>query len=881
MSAAALADAVSRAEAHAPYLRRLMACFPEIADDPLALLSPPIDPDLPVAHALRSAKSRLALAVALGDLAGFLTLEQVVESLSAFADQALDLAIADAIRAHVPGAEPAGLAAIALGKHGSRELNYSSDLDPILIFDPAKLPTRAGEDPGEAAVRIGRRVVELMQARTEHGYVFRIDLRLRPSPEVSPIVLPVDAAISYYESEALPWERAAFIRARACSGDLALGQSFLDAIRPFVWRRGLDFGAMQEIRSITHRIRDHHSRGQAFGPGFDLKRGRGGIRECEFFAQIHQLIHGGRQPELRIAATLPALAALATAGRVGDEEVALLASAYRFYRTIEHRLQMVEDQQVHSLPKEPAALDAVARLHGLADGGALLALLAPLVERVGTLYDALDGTDQEAVPIDPARLTEVLGAAGFPEPTQAEARISHWRSGTLRAVRSQPAREALEAVLPRIIEALGAAPDPTRAINQLSTLIERLPSAVNLFRLLEAQPSLLRLLTAILVHAPTLAEGLARRTELLDRLIDATAFDPPGPVEALARDMRIDGDLEQKLDHVRRIVGDTRFALGVQVIEGACDPLAVAGGYARVAEAAIQVVTDATIGEYERAHGRIPGCELVILALGRLGGAELTHASDLDLIYLFTGAFDAESDGPKPLGAVHYFNRLCQRVTAGLSVPTASGALYEVDTRLRPSGKDGPICVSLEGFRHYQMEEAWTWEHMALTRTRVVYGSPAARADTEAIIAGALQKPRDMGQMRRDAIKMRADMAAHKPARSPLDVKLAVGGLVDLEFAVHVLQLEHLTAFDPHLGLAIAQLVAVGLVSPELAEAHAMLTRLLVTLRLVAPDLAEPDPATCAVIARACGVADWAGLLDLLTVTRQRVAAVWGDIKGE
>ncbi len=884
---AALREALARAEDHSPYLRRLMTRFPAIVSDleegKLPGLEPLIDSDQPVAQALRRAKGQLALSLAIGDLAGLLSLSQVTTALSRFADHALDIAIAEAISTHVPGCQPAGLAAIALGKHGSHELNYSSDIDPILIFDPATLPHRTREEVGEAAVRIGRRVIDLMQARDGDGYVFRVDLRLRPSPEVSPIVMPVEAAISYYESQALTWERAAFIRSRACAGDVRLGEAFLSAIHPFIWRRALDFGAIKDVRALSHRIRSHYSAGQVFGPGYDLKRGRGGIRECEFFAQIHQLIHGGRDGSLRPPATRRALSALASAGRIDARDATSLSEAYTLFRTIEHRLQMIDDQQTHSLPTDLHALDQVAKLHGLADGGALLDLLAPHVRRVGSIYDALDDRSGDVgdLPEQPDRLLIALSGAGFTAPDQAGKRIAEWRSGKIRALRSPAARVALEAVLPRITAALGAAPDPMRALNQLSTLIERLPSAINLFRLLDAQPNLLRLLVTLLAHAPTLADALARRTDLLDRLIDATAFDPPGNVEDLVNEMTAVGGLEAQLDHVRRTVGEHRFALGVQVVEGARDPLDVAGGYARIAEAAVQVIASATTHEFTRSHGEVPGSELVILALGRMGGAELTHASDLDLIYLFTGAFTAVSDGPKPLGAVHYFNRLAQRVTAGLSVQTSVGALYEVDTRLRPSGADGPLVVSLDGFARYQADEAWTWEHMALTRARVIHGSKTARAQTEAIISRTLMTARDEAQLRADAVKMRRDMTVHKPPVGPLDVKLGPGGLVDLEFAIHVAQLGHRTALVPHLGQAIAALCESGFAPPTIIEAHAVLTRALVTLRLMAPDLQAPDTATAALIARACGAQSWPLWLDDLNRVRQSVSQFWSQTYGD
>ncbi|MBS0504528.1 MAG: glutamine-synthetase adenylyltransferase, partial [Proteobacteria bacterium] len=388
-TADALTDAIERASAHAPFLRGELERHRDLADllaagdlDGALAAIAVVSDDAPVSRRLRLERGRAALTLAIGDLAGLLSFEQVTEALSDLADRCLTTAIEAAITERTPGEAPRGFAVIALGKHGGRELNYSSDIDPIFLYDPGTLPHRAKEEASEAAVRIGRRVIELLQARDADGYAFRVDLRLRPSPEVTPIALPVEAAIGYYESSAVAWERAAFVRARAAAGDIALGQSFLDAIRPFVWRRSLDFGAIKEMRAMSHRIRDHHGRA-AFGPGYDLKRGRGGIREIEFFAQIHQLIHGGRDRNLRSQTTIPALEALAAAGLIGADEVAELAEAYRLYRTIEHRLQMVDDRQTHELPKDAAALDNVARLHGMADGAALTDLLRPHVEAVG------------------------------------------------------------------------------------------------------------------------------------------------------------------------------------------------------------------------------------------------------------------------------------------------------------------------------------------------------------------------------------------------------------------------------------------------------------------------------------------------------------------
>jgi glutamate-ammonia-ligase adenylyltransferase len=882
---AAFADALRRIERHSPFLSGLVDRHPAtvatVRDHGLARaigdgLAAEGSDD--VARMLRRQRQVVSLATALADLSGAAPLEEVVSQLSDFADHALDRAIRTAILERSPDAEPRGFAALALGKHGSHELNYSSDIDPILIFDPETLPHRPREEPVEAAVRIARRVVELLQHRDEHGYVFRVDLRLRPSPEASPLALPVDAALSYYESAALPWERAAFIRARAVAGDIALGQQFLDAIRPFIWRRSLDFGAVQEIRQISRRIRGHFGSGQKLGPGFDLKRGRGGIREVEFFAQIHQLIHGGREPPLRAPATLDALRALGEAGRIDPALAIELADAYRLYRTIEHRLQMVDDQQTHRLPKQAEALDNVAQLHGLTDGAALVALVRPHVEKVGLIYDGLDHDDEDRLPHQAEKLEAALAAAGFADPTAARQRIENMRDGRSRSLRTPIAQAALEGMLPTLVEALGKAPSPQDALNRFDDLVAGLPSAINLFRLLEARPALARALIDVLSHAPALSQALSRRPALFDSLIDSTALEPPPPVDALTTEFAVaerTDSYEQLLDLVRQRVGERRFALGVQLIEGASDAIDVSQGYARVAEAALAVLAQATIAEFEEAHGRVPGGELVVIALGRLGGGALTHASDLDIVYLFTGDFMTESDGRRPLGATTYFNRLAQRVSAAMSVATASGPLYEIDTRLRPSGAQGPLTVSTESFRQYQRESAWTWEHMALTRARLIFGSPAARAEVDAIIAATLHRERDQPTLTADVSKMRGDIAKHKPPSSLFDVKLIEGGLVDAEFTVHLLQLRHGTGFDPRLRTAMRMLANEGLIDPAVIPAHELLTRMLVTLRLVSPASAEPPEASKLLVARTCGENDWESLVKAYERARTLIAGEW------
>jgi len=892
---------LARAEAHSPFLSRAMGRLPDLvvllaAGEGEAALAYARDAgakEADPAIALRKEKLALALALGVGDLAGAFDLARVTGELTALADRALDTAITHAIRSRVPDAEPAGFVALALGKQGARELNYSSDIDPILIYDPQTLPRRPRDEPEEAAQHIARQILRIVSQVDAYGYVFRVDLRLRPASEISPLAIPLEGALAHYESSALAWERAAFIRARACAGDVAMGEGFLHAIRPFVWRKSLDFGAIAEIGRLTRRIRAHHGKVENIGPGFDVKRGRGGIREVEFFAQVHQLIHGGRHPALRQRGTRATLDALAAAGLIAAEEAAMLGAAYERLRQIEHRLQQVSDLQTHVLPRDEAGIANVAALDGLPNAAALIEELQQITEEVGAKYDSLiaasagEGTSV-AVPRGEPLVGEALAGElqklGFADASALAERIEGWRGGNMRVLRSEAALSALDAVQPALLAALAHAPAPEKALTRWEQMMASLPSAVNLFRLLEARPGLLEVMVRVLSLAPPLADALARRADLLDALIDASAYDLPPDVGTLAAEfgaVEAGDDYQRLLDLVRRKVSERRFALGVQLIEGAQDPLAISAGLCRVAEAALEVLARATMAEFEATHGRIAGAELVILGLGRFGGGSLTHASDLDLVYLFTGDFAAESDGRRPLGATLYFNRLAQRISAALSVPTAEGALFEVDTRLRPQGTQGPLAVSLESFALYQRVEAWTWEHMALTRARVIFGSAEARAAVEAVMREVLTAPRDRAKTLNEVREMRDKMAAHKPPKGALDGKLLRGGLVDAEFITHALQLTRGLALRPDMAGALRELVAAGLLAAEVEPAFALLSRLLVAARLLAPDGQVPDGAPWATLAKACGFEDGESLLAAIGAARGSIARAWAALFGQ
>jgi glutamate-ammonia-ligase adenylyltransferase len=510
----------------------------------------------------------------------------------------------------------------------------------------------------------------------------------------------------------------------------------------------------------------------------------------------------------------------------------------------------------------------------LASGAALVAELQAITERVAARYDDLLGEDA----VETRTVVEV--PTDFR--TRFDERVEHWRA-TARALRSTEARMAFDAVRGDLLAALASGSDPDHALVRWETLLTKLPTAINLFRLFEQRPGLLDRVLAILTRARPLADALARRPELLDALIDPNAMELPGSVDELAERMQAgeDSGYEARLDRLRRVVGDERFALGAQMVECRHDPLAIAEGLCRVAEAAVRTGADAAIAEFRANHGVIPGSELAILGLGRLGGGALTHASDLDVVFLFTGDIGVESDGPRPLSSSLYYNRLAARVTAALSVPTAEGALYEIDTRLRPQGAQGPLAVSFEGFAKYQREDAWTWEHMALARARPLYGSPAAQDQLRAIIGKTLRQPRDPARLKADVLKMRADMFAAKPPQGPLDVKLMRGGLVDSEFLVHYLQLREGVGLDPALERAIGGLAEAGLLPHEHARRHMSLTRFLVAERLFAPDAAAPPEATRPVLAQACGEPDYSSLLQVLAEARQGIAMQWAEHFGE
>lgn len=865
-----------------------------------------------VMAALRRLRAETALTVALADIGGVFDLATVTAELTATADAALSAAVGFLAREGVSarklkksaaegGGVGLGYTVLAMGKHGARELNYSSDVDLIVLYDPEIAPLAKDVEAAPFFVRMTQRLVRLIQERTGEGYVARVDLRLRPDPASTPAALSVEAALAYYEREGATWERAAYIKARPVAGDLDLGHDFLKQLAPFVWRRALDYAAIADVHAMKQDIHAFRGHEAIAVEGHNVKLGRGGIREIEFFAQTQQLIAGGRDPRLRTPRTLEALAVLAQTGWIGAAARDELSEAYHFLRRVEHRLQMVADAQTHSLPEEGETLEGFARFMGYEDRAAFAQALVQRLSRVQDHYSKLfeDAPPRAAVEgrlefpekADDRETLATLHRLGYAEPKVASATVRGWLAGEPRALRPDGAREELEAVVPLLVDALARGGAPDAGLNAADRFFREMPTAQPLLAALRHNPDLVRLLATILGTAPRLGEMLAHRPSLLDALLDPAFFgalpDEPELAARLAADLAQAEDEEDRLDRARRFRQECHVLIGVRILSGTLPAARAGEAFARLADVLIRSLEEAVIARFREAHGTLPGAELAVLAMGKLGGREMTAGSDLDLIVLYD--FDAEhpeSDGPRPLYGGQYFARLTQRIVSALTTPTNAGQLYEVDLRLRPSGRSGPVATSLPRFKVYQAEEAWTWEHMALTRARVVAASPGFRSRVEAAIAQVLATAREPRRLAADIVDMRGAIADEKGDDDPWDLKYARGGLIDIEFIAQYLVLAY-AAQEPRIidtsTLRVVEAAQrVGILDAQdgqlLADACRLLHDLTQVLRLALTGPfrpAEASPALRRLLARAGAMPDFSTLEARLFETQQAVRATF------
>ncbi|MBA4203345.1 MAG: bifunctional [glutamate--ammonia ligase]-adenylyl-L-tyrosine phosphorylase/[glutamate--ammonia-ligase] adenylyltransferase [Polymorphum sp.] len=883
--------------ANAPYLRELAMVRPQrlqrvLGEDLEDLISGTIHAarearpadEAGLMRELRQLKQDLALAVALADIGGAIDLDDVTRALAELADASLTAAIRLCLRELAARGkfspqdldEPekgSGLIVLAMGKHGAFELNYSSDIDLIVFYDPEIAPLSANAEAPVEFVRLTKRLVKIMQERTADGYVFRTDLRLRPDPGATPVAISVPAALAYYEALGQNWERAALIKARPCAGDIPAGEAFLHEIVPFIWRKYLDFAAIADVHSIKRQIHMHKGHGKIAVAGHNVKLGRGGIREVEFFVQTQQLIAGGRNPELRGRRTLDMLDRLVAFNWIKPDTRDDLKEAYRFLRKVEHRIQMLNDEQTHLLPQLGEGLQRVAFLAGFDDLPSFEAELLKQLQTVQRHYAGLFEDEPELASDlgnlvftgdddDPDTL-ETLSRLGYRQPSDAAKIIKAWHFGRYPAMRSTKARERLTELHPALISALARSDNADAALRAFDAFLARLPAGVQLFSLLRSNPQLLHLMATVMGSAPRLAETVARRVHVLDAVLDPAFFGAmPSREEfraGLDQTLALARYYEEALDRARIFAQEQQFLIGLRLLSDTLSADQVGHALARLAEVVLDRILARVVDHVAASHGHVPGGEFALLSMGKLGGEEMTASSDLDLILLYEVPEDATgSDGARPLPVSQYYIRLTQRLVTALSAPTAEGSLYEVDFRLRPSGNAGPLATSITAFETYQRNEAWTWEHMALTRARVLTSSSEAfSAKVSAFLQEILCRPREAQKIAADVASMRGRIEKEKGTKDIWDLKQVAGGLVDIEFIAQYLQLVHGHAHPEVLAqnteIALGRALELGLLNADdaggLLQALRLYHRLTQILRMTLTGKFRPVEAPGGVLA--------------------------------
>lgn len=760
---------------------------------------------------LRTAKAHVALIIAVADLSGRWDLTKTTKGLSDFAEITLNLSVNFLIKEGVSSSNlehsflddnystNSGYVILAMGKLGGYELNYSSDIDLIVLFDLEVVKYCGKRSPQDFFVKMTQKLVKIMSDRTADGYVFRTDLRLRPDPGATPVALSMEGAEIYYQTVGLNWERAAMIKARPIAGDIEEGHNFLERIRGFVWRRYLDYAAIADIHAIKKLIHEHHSHSGIMLEGHDVKLGRGGIREIEFYAQIHQLISGGREPALRVAPTRLALDALSEMNKLTIEENKTLQEVYVFLRTLEHRLQMINDDQTHELPTEENDLNRISKFMGFEYFADFEMAVINRLNAVNELFNALlqdtNQTEDEddillSFPSDkyhPATI-KTIEDAKFHDAKKAYELIQGWMLGRYRACRTDRAREILKNLIPEMLNVFGKQDDPDSVLVKFDDFLSRLPSGVQLFSFIKAQPWLLDLLAQIIGMAPFLSSQLSRNPLMLDAVLNAEDFKNNSSLKDLSNSLDeqllLARDFQDILDHTRKWANEAKFQVGLQILRGNTDVIHSGETLTHIAEVSLNTMLTHVKEEFAKKHGIIKNSSLCILAMGKLGSYEFTTTSDVDIVLIYDADdMSAVSNGAKSLGVNHYYARLSQNFINSITALTAEGKLYEVDMRLRPSGTAGPLAVSIESFNDYQKGQAWTWEHMALTRGRVISGPDTLRIKIETIIHNILSHPgRAHDNLLHEVAKMRVKLAENFGTDNIWSMKNIRGGIIDIEF---------------------------------------------------------------------------------------------------
>jgi [glutamine synthetase] adenylyltransferase / [glutamine synthetase]-adenylyl-L-tyrosine phosphorylase len=912
---------------HSPYLWaliteapdrlvRLLAQPPEASRDALigALAARRDESEDDLMRALRHAKRESALLVALADIGGVWGLVEVTEALSRFADAAVSTALRFLLREYAAAgrlvldaasSDPerdSGIVVLALGKHGARELNYSSDVDLVVFFDQFAKTAPAGIEPGPLFVRLTKALARLLQEHTGDGYVLRVDLRLRPDPGATAVAMATSSAYAYYETLGQNWERAAMIKARPVAGDKALGDKFLSDLSPFIWRKYFDYASIADVHAMKRQIHAFKGHEEVKAAGHDVKLGRGGIREIEFFVQTQQLIFGGRRPRMRGARTLDMLVELREDGWVSAEAEQELSQAYDFLRRVEHRLQMIADEQTQRLPNEKHDLTRFAKFCGYDRLERFTDELLRHLRRVEThyarLFEHAPGLDAQAgslvftgVVDDPETL-DTLRRMGFQEPERAAETIRGWHFGRRAAIQSQRARETLTELVPALLESFAASGDPDAALATLDAALSRMTAAVELFSILRSNAELRQLFADVIGSAPRLANVIATRPHVLDGVIDPSrgaSFDEAALTARLKAYLAGAATFENILDRVRDFAAEDMFFIAVRLLSGVLDPDRAGHAYSALAQATVGALLEHVSEAFAIEHGRVEGGRVALIGMGKFGSREMTATSDLDLILIYDFPPGVESNGRRPLPAVLYYTRLTQRLVSALTAPTKAGRLYEVDLRLRPSGRKGPLATQFRGFAQYQQDEAETWEHMALTRARVVAGDSELGEEINRTIGAVLRKERDHVALAKDVRDMRALIAKEKGDTDPWDLKLVAGGLLDIEFIAQFLVLAeartHPKIRDVSTRAIIAKAGEAGLISGDqtkaLVDAHRLFTDATQLMRLSVDGPFDPKKTAVGVtrrIAAAAGLPDIRSLEGAIAQARGEARQVFDKI---
>lgn len=851
---------------HAPYLARLVERHgEELKDVGAAALyeqalrrSQHVDPQESVDELMRQLridKARTHLAIAMLDLTQKASLSETTARLTTFADTAVQAALQNTLVA--ADLCDTGLFVAALGKMGAGELNYSSDIDMAVFFDPEQFEG-GKRDAVDAASRVTQAAMRILNQQSRDGYVFRTDLRLRPDPSSNPLAVSTRRAELYYESVGQNWERMVWIKGRPCAGDLQAGKQFLRMLEPFVWRRHLDYWAIADVQAIKNMINANAEDRSLQDKSADLKLGIGGIREIEFFVQTQQIILGGRNPALRVRGTLAGLSELVLLGAIKPELAADLSAAYETLRGVEHRIQMLNDEQTHSLPASETDRAKVAALCGISSLADFDRAIADVRQTVHHHYADLFAEEARkrqtaisgnlvftGVDDDPETLKTLQGL-GFRDATRVIASIRQWHRAKTPATRTQRGRELLTAMLPDLLSSMSKTGEADQAFARFAQFFEGLRSGVQTLSMLAAEPELLDDLVTTLALAPRIGHTLSRRPGLLEALLSVSDRKQAPEIDA-------ETDFETAIRQVRHWHGEQAFLIGHRLLHGRLAASDAATAWTQLADKSVQLMSRAAEFETTRRFGAPPGI-WTVAALGKLGGGDMTAGSDLDLLVIY--------DGQGHDDAQTWFTRFTQRLITALSTETAEGQLYEVDMRLRPSGRAGPVATSITAFERYHKGEAWTWEHMALTRLRPVAGDVDLGVNIEKIARDVIVSGGEKDQRHTDILDMRQRLWREKPPTGPWDLKMRAGGLIDLEFIVQTALLTAglPDAVKPKLGEAIRALQAASVLSDEDAETLYAGYRFLQSLqqiqRIASDGDTRPDQISGGLASRFCRACD-------------------------